>query len=473
MRRLLQVSPTGTTCGVAVSRVGSRTLTLVVVPKMWTSGPALVRVEWPPDDERLTLVLGELDTVEISGGPAELEVIDSYTASRGASARKALFAPIGASNLPPRSADALGEAENAIVALDCLCRQSGQGALGSATPEAWGAMSSSPVLRPLLHRDLVEEVAGLIHRARRGYTWKDEVLPSIRGRVDATSIAIQQSTHWPVLRCHYEEFDRSTALLRTIVTALCVSAAERTQRPLWSDMEHSTRELAISLRRQLADVSEMSRSLALATARSLRLGPYDSAWTRAVDLASRVLQPSEGLSVRDDQSSAIDVSIDTSRVWERIVFEVLAKTRVRELVDVNGKGESPLTVKRPWVQLGSSGDPPRPDLVLRDDSGWWIIDAKYKRLGSGRLPEIDDQYQMFAYSHLTTAPEVERLALVYPDDGVDRVRTGPFVRAVDDGSRLWVHSIPFPTPDEVVRGWDEYLEAASTGVDEQLLASST
>ena len=89
-----------------------------------------------------------------------------------------------------------------------------------------------------------------------------------------------------------------------------------------------------------------------------------------------------------------------------------------------------------------------------------MIDAKYKT--GITAPSRDDQYQMFAYSHLVGEAGVQRVLLIYPAPA----RSGSAIRGRTDPRRpvrlTWL-SLPFPSPDSLrgIGAWQHYLAHAA------------
>lgn len=457
MKRLFQASPKGACSGVAVACAGDLVLTIAVVPKLWSSGPRHHVIRWPTSAENLSLCVAELDTVELSGTEEQLLVLDEYFDSIREATKPSLLEPIRRVTVPAETTSGQGaDVDEAIGSLDALCRVTGLGSLLGQNPATWAVAQRSKLLRPLLVRGFVDEVASAIRTARRGYVWMDEILPSVRGRVDAASVVINQATGWPQLRCSYQDFNRDTDLMRVIVSALSTAALEPRPASTWETMWAASREIAIALRRQLEDVREVPRAQAYRVAARLRLGSFDQSWASAVSLATLVLLPASGVSTRSAGGGSAEFLVETSRSWECILRDALSGVGVSDLTDLNRGDQSPLSLSRPWSSMQVVERQPRPDLLFRTAAGWWVMDAKYKRLGAG-MPSIEDQYQVFAYSHLAQ-PVVPSLALAYPQSERGLVRKGPYFRSIEPSCSLWVDQIQFPTPYDVVTRWHEYLK---------------
>jgi len=219
------------------------------------------------------------------------------------------------------------------------------------------------------------------------------------------------------------------------------------------------RDEAIRLRRLLADVPSMSRTVAARTSVNLLRTGKTPEWGRALELSSGVLWPDAGLNLGEDDH-AVEIAIASSRVWELILLAVFRAAGLN-VFDGNSAAMTPYTVRRPWVGLGVQ--PPRPDLLVGSGNSWYVVDAKYKDLSG--TPAIDDLYQMFAYSHLGALEiegAVDRFGLVYPTRDATSLK-GPVVypRTPDAAVGLGVHQLRFPSMRECRREWKSYLSEQS------------
>ncbi len=468
MERFFQASPSGVGSGLAISNVNGSVITVVVVPKMWVEGQRHHVVSWP-EGRSIELCVAELDTVELSGTAAQLSVLDLYFDRSRDSPTPGLLVPIrrGAIAKTVQNEGEVLTSGAGIRSLDALCRVTGLGSLIGQLTDAWGVASQVPLLRTLLISEYVDEVKTRIRESRRGYTWREETLTELRGRVDPTGIILSRANGWPQLKCRYEDFDRETDLLKTIVSGLVAAAVEPAPASPWRSHWEAAREGAIAIRRQLNDVRELPRLEAARTAARIRLGLFDKGWQRSLSLATLVLRHDAGVSTDSTNSGTAELVIDTSRAWECILREVLQTAKVSQLVDLNRGDESPFTVSRPWSQMAVAERPPRPDLLFSTGDGWWVVDAKYKRINGGS-PSTDDQYQVFAYSHLTE-PAISNFGLIYPQTKRGSLGRGPYVRAMQPECSLWVQQLQFPTADDVVSGWRNYLNEAATLIATDLL----
>jgi 5-methylcytosine-specific restriction endonuclease McrBC regulatory subunit McrC len=219
----------------------------------------------------------------------------------------------------------------------------------------------------------------------------------------------------------------------------------------------------------MADVASTPASEALWLGRRLRLNRLDQPWAKALRLAIAVVGGHDVLAQnrghRDIQ--ATELSVETDKIWEWIVNAALRGSAFDRVL-VPGSQQADLAVD-PWiahpVQVAVNT---RPDNIAIRETSIFIVDAKYKLAAT---PSRDDQYQMFAYSHLVRSQgrDVEAAVLVYPGTG----GTGQWLRGrdpFDSAVRLFSLSLPFPQPPDLVSttSWSAYLSRASELVSSQL-----
>ena len=125
----------------------------------------------------------------------------------------------------------------------------------------------------------------------------------------------------------------------------------------------------------------------------------------------------------------------------------------------------------PWVASAQVVAKTRPDNVAWRELDVYVVDAKYKLPREHAPPSRDDQYQMFAYSHLVRDDprQVRAAVLVYP--GSQNVRI--WTRGRDDRTdavRLFATHIPFPQPGQVKDplSWMRYLDEVGARLARQL-----
>jgi len=192
--------------------------------------------------------------------------------------------------------------------------------------------------------------------------------------------------------------------------------------------------------------------------RSLRLSRLDQAWAESLKLATATLSQVEVTASEAHWISveAVELSVPTDKLWERIVSDALHQAGFESVV----RQARELT-SDPWVRTPKAYSHTYPDNVARQQADVFVVDAKYKTPPDGSSPSRDDQYQMFAYTHLVRdLPRSVRAAvLVYPGSS-ERAR---WIRGRDEHSarpvELFAVQIAFPSPTEVKTAhlWARYI----------------
>jgi 5-methylcytosine-specific restriction endonuclease McrBC regulatory subunit McrC len=471
---LLDVSPRGKTAGLLLAAGASGSFGMVVLPKPWRDGPPQARIlEWGGGEVVIRCYEGDQVVVR-TPGPLVETVLQGVLNNSGGREVGGLIAPGSFSDRHVRT-EAVPASGRDFAALAGLARMWQERVRrGTAAGLLPHGPIGSPLLRPLLYADFLTEVVGRLRALRRGYEERSEPVLGIKGRPDERSLQRVLTQRSLRVECRFEEFTHQTPLARTLATALDVIVGDRgvVGWLLRASGLPDPSERAVQARRLLFDVAPYPRAEALHVARTLNLGRLDAAWVNALALARRVLTPTGEESSLDSASTALrTVSLPTEKIWEDLVYEsfveALGPTRVQNL-NVSSTGHL-ATVRRPWV---TEGRPLAPDVVAHADGDLHlIVDAKYKEPGS--TPAIDDQYQLFAYSHLvrfgTAGPSY--CVLAYPDYGptstlIDAPRAGggpspPRLRAV---------RVPFPSARDVQdsAAWFDFVHRASAAVREFL-----
>lgn len=488
MRTAFKAAPRGQRSGLVVAGGSAGTVRITVLPKAWRTGPPAVRHwEWASEDRELSLVLHEGDTAVVDAEKNAVQIVEravaeSYAAAErdDAGRRDPLLRSVSL-NAVGSLDDWLGGVEGPSVShVLALYRRSGLGrltALESLRHD--GSPSTARLLLPLLYRDLVDELERSMRLLRRGYVAVKDELHTVRGRVLTSGLARLVATGEPRLVCEYDEFTPATRLVRVMARALdvVVQRAPSVSFSLGDPMTLTAR--AVHLRRSLRAGPPLHVRTAAAWARSIRLTPLERGLRRALDLAGYVLRDEDYRpSSSDLDIPAIEVVVPTYRVWERVLYEAARQRTgegwIQDALDGNVKNDR-VEVPAPWQ--GASGRPLRPDLLMRvgSEAERWCVDAKYKRLRNGRAPELDDLYQMFAYSHLVRldGEGVRASVLVYPaEPAVSGSRRATLRRSGHTGQHYPLHVVtaPFPSPDDVQTDatWKRYLERLGYGLERTL-----
>lgn len=458
---------------------------ITVAPKVWRTGQPNERIiqGWPAGHTEITLF--ETDRVHIaSPSPATERLFSAMlrrtrgTASGGW--RGALLAPdVAPLDLQPGQATPAPSAEQETANLMRLFQRINFVLAPHETLRS--RPTRSPIYRPLSARQFLDEVEIRLAQARRGYRRVQQVRTTIRGRVSASSIARYRATGVPQLVCSFEELTESTILLGIVCTALEDVAEGRGARsvlPPPAFDEITLRHDAVRLRRALGEVEGLPAAAALRHGQRLQLSRLDQPWARALRLAMVLISGREvggGASSHRD-FAASELSAETDRVWEWIVNAALARTSFDRVLEQgpaqHGLNEDPW--KRHPISVASRVLT-APDNIAFEGTKVFVVDAKYKTPTSS--PSREDQYQMFAYTHLVRAAghEVRAAVLVYPGLGA----ASGWVRGRDvdaDPVRLLAVQIPFPYQADVLseRAWDRYLNRCAQTLNQSLgLAAQT
>lgn len=466
---ILDVSPLGKAAGLLLASGRSGSLGLVVLPKPWRDGPPRARtLEWVGGDIVARCYEGDQIVIR-TPSPLVETVLQGVLNNSGGREVGGLIAPGTSSDRHLLSATPASGGD--FAALAGLARMWQERVRrGTAAGLLPHGPTGSPLLRPLLYSDFLTEVVGRLRTLRRGYEERSEPVLGIRGRPDERSLQRVLTQKTLRVQCRFEEFTHQTPLVRTLATALDVVVGDRgiVSWLLRASGLPDPSETATQARRLLFDVAPYPRAEALRVARTLNLGRLDAAWTTALALARRILTPTGEESSLDSASTALrTVSLPTDKIWEDLVYESFAEALGPARVeDLNVSSASHLaTVRRPWV---TEGRPLAPDVVAQANGDLHlIVDAKYKQPGSA--PAMDDQYQLFAYSHLVKFGSAgpSHCVLAYPDYGppttlIDAPRAGNGTAP----PRLRALRIPFPSANDVQGSaeWLNFVNRASGAV---------
>lgn len=475
MTRVLLASPSGMRSGFYAATNGSDHLLAIVVPKFWSAESRHYELMWSPEGGELVFAVAEGDTVSVKGSAEQLALFDQLgQRSAKSTTLPPLFVRASSGRLLNLSSltDVMAP-QDALLGLELLMTRMSNGSLFEIQGIGLSPQFGSRLLRPLVARAFVAAVEKVISSVRRGYVWSEDSLPYVRGRPDPLSIEVSRSTGWPNIRCSFEEFSRETPLMVSMSTALRQVVLEPEQAAAWADLSRDTRNRAVRLRRLIPDVPGVSVLKARQILSNLRLTPLESHWSGAVNLARLVLHTTSGLSPAVGAADSVEVQVDTSRLWELCVLRVLQHAGVEDLVD--GNDVSPPVdwkFERPWQELGTRS--PAPDIIWRHHGLAFVADAKYKRVVDS--PAIDDLYQLFAYSHLSSGPGLEPkpvdLTIFYPCSDTRGRHNGPYHRSTDSGARLWLRWVPFPRLVDLRDHWQVFLEGCGESLAADLHAAA-
>lgn len=437
-------SPGGKRVGIIAASSGRTRVLIGVVPKSFEGAPQqhVSLVSWTHEGfNRLSLAEKQRLIVHAAEASVFMENLVRRLSAKIADRRLNTSASTGTlesllSEIPgprsrppesPRSSSVAEDSDERVLGLLELLTRVGFLDLDSDT--IGGADASAPLLRPLLVRRFLDEVGRCLPQVRRGYRTVTEHRGVVRGRVRANSLLEMAATGVPRLRCTYDELTESTELLRIVCTALEAVADGRGRPSAFPGhyAEQVLRHDAVVYRRALGGIEPLPARTALAMAGRLRLGRLDRPWASALKLSLRILASIQAEPAHSGVDlDAAEISVETEKIWEGILTQALRTIdRGFDIRTPNDKREGSACPADARPHLWSLR--PEPDNVVITDTDTLVFDAKYKRF-DGRL-DRDDEYQMFAYSHLIGQQDrpTTALALVYPTD-----RTAPPVESTSD-----------------------------------------
>ncbi|MGI5179502.1 5-methylcytosine restriction system specificity protein McrC [Dactylosporangium sp. CA-152071] len=481
----LTASPRGARIGFTAAGSVDHQIVLSVAPKTWRppNTATVVHVpEWPARRHH-ELTLYELDRLHVTADHPAMDAL--LTSCLEASRRtqqgavrwdSSLLAP----DVRPRNLHTVRslDGNNQHVTTDLLQLFDRLNFLAPRPESLHGASGKSPLHRPLLCRRFLDEVLARTHAIRRGYRTVVAPRIAVRGRIDASSAVRYAATGDPRLTCRYDELTESTELLGIVCAALERIADGLGMRSPFAGRfaEQQLRHDAVTLRRALSGVATVPPATALRIGPRLHLNRLDQPWVDALRLALALLAEIEFVAAEADRrfADAIELSFPTDKIWEKIVYDVLSRSHFTKVL---AQAALPANlVADPWVDNPLKPSESRPDNVAWHGPTIWIADAKYKTLAASKPPDRNDQYQMFAYTHLLddTEGNVERALLIYPGEGTTRTwRRGR--DAAPTPVRLSTVRIPFPQPEDArtATAWDTYLDQSANRFREVTTPLST
>lgn len=477
-----------TCCGFATVGNTNRSLTVMVLPKVWAnrSKESFVQV-WEVDQKHCIVRLYEnrsctLCLAGTSAVSSRLELLNnllkmvgqsedsdgSSTDDKTSSACHGLVSWSPPLDDPEDSEKEDGEEDaqtyfRQLAGLLQLVRRTSP----KREIEKLAGRRKSRVLEPLMHRLFVDEVEQNIHWIRRGYVTAEDDLVVVRGRVDERSLGEHLAGGRPLLRCRFDEFTGNTPLLRTIVTALDVVC-----RGTWLDSMDPDAGVArrgLDFRSFLGDLPSVPTGQALYWARTIVLGPAQRRWTRALKLARDVLAV-EAISKpeQEEEESPQAWTVDTADLWERLLVKMLIRGGVERGDIQSEETGNRCKVEQAWDGIGDEGE--LDILVNGGDLQGLIIDGKYSQLDEKKnhTPASGYRYQMYYYAMLT--PGCRHVVLAYPHScskHTTEKKCGPGKNSVLDEKGepqrgnidLSVLGVPFPSCSDVLDydGWNDFL----------------
>jgi 5-methylcytosine-specific restriction enzyme subunit McrC len=228
----------------------------------------------------------------------------------------------------------------------------------------------------------------------RGYAGRDDLLPTVRGRIRVAEQMRQVFRQTPRIACAYDEYTEDIAENRLLRAALRILRRQR----LRSGQARASLARAEASLEQVTDVHMTRNSVPDITYTRL-----NERFRRALELARLIVEAGTFELGRGGVVSS-SFLVDMSRIFERFVLTALGESRaLRPWSLVERKARHTLDVGGRLTII--------PDLACRNGGRIALVgDVKYKRTeaSGARLPDV---YQVLAYA---VTFNVQDAVLIYP-----------------------------------------------------------
>jgi len=462
-------SDRGKCSGLASIATTAARLNIIILPKVWRESSAVLHhLEWDGTSDD-TILVHELDAIKVVGprsAVAEISLgigsLDDDVEAPLLTIRSRPKKLLTEANAVERSTHEAGFA----ALLDLLKISDRVAALYRPSISSANQTHSDELV--LTADAFLADVEAKLGSARPRYQQRDEVLTAVRGRVDDRSMARAVFEGSPFVLCHFDDLTMDTALLRVVLAAAKVAAGLQIRPPL-DRLPLRVNDRGVSIARQLSAVSSISPAAALRLGRVIRLSRLESPWQKALDRAVELLSQAASLPTRaGDVDSGFVLRVDTNKLWEDLVFGLLAAVATDAQKNNDNSLAEGVAVREPWTRESKSPRDRYPDFLASFDRATLVVDAKYK---SARSLSSADADQLFAYSHLSSLRNVPvtHVALVYPST----TKPGPISflqRAPAKDMSLAPIEIAFP-PARAARtnqAWRRYQETTAVQLEEWL-----
>jgi hypothetical protein len=473
-RIAFRASPRGTRAGFAVLTDGAGgALTATVLPKPW--GPShgrhlLIPPHVPGTTSHITLF--ETDSAEVQSTPTAIGALtQAILEISGQQGRQDLLQLCRAQGGGMQTPTTDGGAFDSVVSLMLLAKRQ-----KPALSDGYHGAAAESLLRLVEQQLFVDELRRVIDRARPGYLERVDHLPSPRGALSGTSLALSLLTGMPAIECRFDEQSSDTTVLRIVLAGLRAVATDRVPSVL-ARLAAPIRSQAVGLARRLDSVTVLDSERALLAARHLVLHSLEKPWAGAIEGAVQVLSRRSVVPLDGDADADRSVAIHLymEKWWEQCLLGAL-----RSIADPRSIHEQ-VPVRAPWVPPDAEALPDpsrRADFIFSLDGHHILADAKYKLDGDSLAASDGDQ--MFAYSHTAAVPGSSQLthagAVFYPQRSdvlrQSRARTRDvLVRTTNPRYELRLLDLPFPSPTDVSTdsSWSHYLESLADRIRQDLV----
>lgn len=495
-------SPKGHRVGTILIGSEQGLLELTVVPKFWRGEMSAKAEENKPKNYRLencgSFAVFEGDTLQVdtnvfgvvcerldrlaSGGHKDEDGARTHAGLISSDTRCRSNTQVLRESEPNSS-----QADSALLALmlldDRLDRRSDAAGLSeyqqeSAEWTAWAGASELTVLKLLLAGwRLVRAVERHINKLRKGYRAEEIVSDGPRGRVLPRGFVRMASTGMPSLDCEVDTLSEVMPLSQVLVTTLELMATHgwsaRLQRFRDSRLVKDTERRAARLRRYLHSIPAVNREEAVRLCSTLRLPPLQRVFESTLRDCRALLTSTPPRQAQGNPDNAPDFVLwfDTARLWESLLLQGF--NQFGGYSAMRGVDEKPEIKEgwKPWQGLPQK----EPDILVNvpmptGEPDRVVVDAKYREYAGA--PKSDEQYQIYAYSHVVEV--VRQVLLLYPAPRYEKkgtwrrndCRNDNNVRACDDTCiRLTAATLPFPSREECLEdgAWEKYMLRLKSG----------
>jgi len=271
----------------------------------------------------------------------------------------------------------------------------------------------------LMVRHLARELRmGVPH----AYVTQEDDSPTVRGRIQFQR---QLSLNWNRMdrvACSWDEYTADIPLNRLFKCA-CILLRDRVGNPLVQQRLHECLTL-------LEEAETVTPPKALADVQNFRWDRSNERLRQCFEIAEKLLKGS-GYALASGEQNTFVFLIDMNQLFESYCARVIAETygvRVVEQTCIGNLLVQPLKIRQ------------IPDLMWRQDGGFWIADVKYKHLAKGsrhslsfeafmetednpglradRVLSSQDIRQLIVYAeihrHTKTHPPANHVAILYP-----------------------------------------------------------
>jgi hypothetical protein len=458
-----RLSPKRKRVGFLAASGGDDSAAVLILPKSWRTGAAVVRhLVWPQTGP-LEVVGHEGDVFVIDAAPQREGRLRGWIEAHTESERDLLEPLVQVPGIDTATATPTGSLVDILDLLDLYdrCR------FGIAEEALPGGGERHILIRLLLYRRTVSALEPLIGKLRPRYYEREDRLGVPRGRILDRSIVESLASRHPTVVCRFDEQSRATELAMVLLAALR-AVARFAGTSGTSALFGPAQERAARLSRLLEGVPVLDRRVAFRLSSGIRLNRLEREFDGALRLARTVLRDDlRAPSTVGPEQESFRLSVPTEKLWESILTQALqtAASLLHVRVNADNKPADALTdVPAPWQSPGGSESSQRfPDFLVdvRSAAGsrLWCLDAKYKDLPSG-LPLAADANQIFVYSHLAAIDGhgVDECALVYPSSDVAGVRQ-VLARQRDAALNLAILAAPFPRRSDMAsdRAWRDFI----------------